>query len=134
MNPFFALFLESLERNSAKIAAVIDGCSISYQQLKHDIDRAAAVLATRFNSGDRVVFYASPSTALLSTLLGAFKADLVPAIIHQKFASNMLERMIENSAAKGLITDKGADEFPSGAFPEVHFVISPDLEMSHPGR
>jgi fatty-acyl-CoA synthase len=102
-----AMFEASVKKAPEKVAAVFDGESISYQELKSKVDNLAAHLqqACGVKPGERVLLDMQNGIDFVVACLGILRADAVMVPVSPMNVASELKLYIEDSDARVAITE-----------------------------
>lgn len=108
-----------------KIAFVIEGKSITYNELNTRVNRLAnALLSLGLKKGDRVGLLFHNSLSYLESYLAIYKAGLVWVRLNARLHPIELKAMIEDSEAKVLIHGPEFEETVYKIDPQIPWIIS----------
>jgi len=108
-----AIFSEMVASHPDKTALQTDDSTLTYTQLDETSANAAAFLQSRgIEKGDRVALMMDRSPDLIVALLGILKAGAAYVPIDPTYPASRIELMLEDSAAKAIITDQVGIDFP----------------------
>ncbi len=102
------MFSASVEKQPEKIAAVFDGTSISYKELKAKVEGLAAHLqhACGVKPGERVLLDLQNGIDFVAACLGILRADAVVVPVSPMNLTSELKHYIEDSDARVAITEQ----------------------------
>ncbi len=108
-----------------RIAFVIEGQSITYNELNRRVNRLAnSLLSLGLEKGDRVGLLFHNSLAYLESYLAVYKAGLVWVRLNARLHPIELRSMIEDSGAKVLIHGPEFEETVYKIDPQISWIIS----------
>src|SRR5205085_6009177 len=107
------LFEEVAAKNPQAIALKFKDKSISYDELNDNANRIAHLLLSKgLKTGDLVGLSVERSAEMVTAMLGIVKAGGVYVPVDPEFPAERITYMLENSAARFIITEKNiADKF-----------------------
>lgn len=133
---------DSARRLPDKVALVCDGERLTYRDLDARADALAGALAGRgLGRGDRVVVFADNTVQAVVAYWATLKASAVACVINSQTRAEKLSRMLSDSGAAALVTDRRhAATFagPAAAARDLRTVVvsgevEPDLAGRLPG-
>lgn len=120
----YSLFENQVKSNADSIAVSFNGKDITYKKLKDESDKLAHLLQTSgVNQGDIVGLCLNRSIEMVIALLGIIKSGAAYLPLDPFFPDKRLEYMLEDSAAKFLITE-------SSLFPKFNYYKSNFIDIS----
>ncbi|MGQ0656162.1 MAG: AMP-binding protein, partial [Betaproteobacteria bacterium] len=128
------MFDASAKKHPEKIAAIFDGNSISYKELKAKVETLAAHLqhACGVKPGDRVLLDMQNGIDFVVACLGILRADAVMVPVSPMNVASELEQYLEDSDARVAITEEDLATSFSGL--PLDEVVVPGREKRHEAK
>jgi len=99
-------FEKMAERYPGKPAIHFKNRSISFSQLKSEVDQFAVALSgLGMQRSDRLAIYAPNSIETIITFLGAVRAGCIATILHPALKASDVQYILEDAGARILVTD-----------------------------
>ncbi|MCL6494107.1 MAG: amino acid adenylation domain-containing protein [Ignavibacterium sp.] len=120
----YSLFENMVKSDADSVAVSFNGNNITYKKLKEESDKLAHLLQTSgVNQGDIVGLCLNRSIEMVIALLGIIKSGAAYLPLDPFFPDKRLEYMLEDSAAKFLITE-------SSLFPKFNYYKNNFIDIS----